>query len=256
MFVTIIIDSQDTDTSIEQLQRIKLEQDVFIEKSFNILSNQIRESLQDRKYKPITILSCLQGYDMVPELLASEAHILLEEKKKLNECQTITEVWACIGKYFTSYSYKILEAIVENLGTNTDKQSLENYEKLYIEHSKKSVQAYSEALARFTEGTTYTKLIVKINVSFEKIASLHLDEFKINLAKALDIADEDHLLRFFVRPGCIEITYHVPLYVECQLKAFPISAEQKRQLRSLKVIWLKCGTFWLYLQVGTYFKCK
>ena len=239
----------DSDPTIEHLQKIQLELNVFIEKSFNNLSNQIRDSLQERGCNPTEILSCLQGYDMIPKLLASEEKIFLEDKEKLPDYRTIRDVWTCIGKYFTSYSYKILEAIIENLGTERDKQSLQEYEKKFSEHSKRSIEVYSEALARFTEGTTFTKLIVKINRSFKKISSQHLDEFKANLAKALDILDEDHLLRFIVKPGCIEITYHVPLYIECQLKAFPISAEQKSQLRSLKVMWLKCGSFWLYLEV-------
>ncbi len=219
-----------------------------MEDSFNILSNQTRDSLEGRGYKPLELLSCLQGYDMFPEILKESDTIFAEEKKNCMTCKTINEMWPYIGNFFTSYSYKILKALIKQLGTETDKKCLQDYEKLFIEHSKKSLENYSGALARFTEGTTYTELIVKINKSYKKISGEHLTEFKINLAKAIDLPN-DHLKRFRIRPGCIEITYHVPLYVEFQLKAFSISSEQQTLLEHLRVIWLKCGCFWYYVQV-------
>ena len=189
---------------------------------------------------------------MFPEFLKSDT-IFAEEKKKCINCETIIDMWPVIGNFFISFSYKILKYLIQKLGTDYDKQCLQEYEKLFIEHSKKSLENYSGALARFTEGTTCTELIFKINQSFKKISAKHLEELKINLAKALDIPN-DHLKRFGIQPGCIEITYHVPLYIEFQLKAFAISAEQQTLLKNLRVIWLKCGCFWYYVQVCSSFK--
>ncbi len=185
---------------------------------------------------------------MFPEILVKSDTIFAEEKKRCMQCKSINDLWDSIGNFFTSYSYEILETLIQEFGTDSDKQSLQDYENLFIEQCKTSLEVYSGALARFTEGTTYTELIVKSHPTFKKISDKHLKELKINLAKAIDVSN-DHLKRFSVRPGCIEITYHVPLYVEFQLKAFSISAKQQTLLDNLRVIWLKCGCFWYYVQV-------
>ncbi|XP_064397038.1 uncharacterized protein LOC135343935 isoform X2 [Halichondria panicea] len=233
-----------SDATVEELDLLK--EDFSMERSFNNLSNQIRKSLVDQGHKPTQLLSCLQGYDMFPKLLVESNTIFAEEKERCMKCESINDLWFYIGNFFTSYSYEILETLIQELGTETDKQRLQDYKKLFFEHSKKSLENFGAALTRFT-GTTYRELIVKINDTFKKISAKHLEELKINLAKAVDIPN-NHLKRFIVQPGCIEITYHVPLYVEFQLKAFSISSEQRTLLENLRVIWLKCGCFWYYVQ--------
>lgn len=221
-----------------------------IEKSFNKLSTQVKDSLENREIKPITVLSCLQGFDMVESILKSESegeNIFAQMKKTCRECQTISDLWTFIGDFFTSYSYEILEAIIENYGSDSDKKSLKEYETKFIEHSKNILKMHSGALARFIKGSTKSKLIVKLNKSFKTISQCHMEQFKNNLAKALKIP-EDYLMSFGIKAGCVQITYHVPLSVE--FNTFPLFAEQLDTLRNLSVIWLKCGIYWYFLQVN------
>ena len=210
-----------------------------IEDSFNILSAQICRSLEHQGIHPIELLSCVQRIDFLPTTLKKEGSLLFsEEKKKWEACTTVSQLWCRFGKYFTFYSYRLLTNVVKVLGTKKDYKNLQSYEEKFLTYSKKAIEEHSSSLELSTDGTT--EIIVKLNEKFSKISLDHINRFKDNLARVLELPDK-HLNLLKIQSGCIELTLHCPFYVE--VTAFPLSAEQEAALTSLGVMKLKCGKY-------------
>ena len=161
-----------------------------------------------------------------------------KEKQECENCKTISDMWCHFGKYFTFFSYRLLKAVTLALGTEEDKSNLQAYEEEFTRYTEKViVEHYGSHLVNIDRTTAIT---VKINKQFEAFSQTHIDKFKEDFAKVLGVPNR-HLHLIDLIPGCVELAYHSPYYVE--LEAFPLSADQEVALLDLGVIWLQCGKY-------------
>ena len=223
-------------TTISSLN-LKLEKWKFIEDQFNVLTDQIGESLQKRGISPNELLSQVQGIDCLPMKL-NEHSPFSKEKQEWENCKTISDVWCRFGKYFTFFSYRLLKAVARALGTEEDKSNLHKYEKEFMRYTEKVIVEHYDPHDISIDGTT--TITVKISEQFETFSKTHIDKFKEDFAKVLGVPNR-HLHLIDLIPGGVELAYHSPFYVE--LEAFPLSVDQEIALLDLGVIWLQCGKY-------------
>ena len=216
---------------------LKLEKWEIIEDQFNELTKQICESLENREISPKKLLSRVQGIDCLPMKL-DEHSPFAKEKQVCENCNTIDDMWCHFGKYFTFFSYRLLKAVAKGLGTEEDKKNLRTYEEEFMRYTEKVIEDHYGAHNVSIDGTT--TITVKINEQFETFSQTHIDNFKVNIAKVLGVPDR-HLHLIDLKPGCVELAYHSPYYVE--LEAFPLSIDQEIALLDLGVIRLQCGKY-------------
>ena len=223
-------------TTISSLN-LKLEKWEYIEDRFNELAEQICESLEKREISPRTLLSRVQGIDCLPMKL-DEHSPFSKEKQECENCNTISDMWCHFGKYFTFFSYRLLKAVARALGTEKDKKKLHTYEEEFMRYTKKVIVEHYDSHDVSIDGTT--TITVKISEQFETFSRTHIDKFKVNIAKVLAVPSH-HLHLVDLKPGCVELAYHSPYYIE--LEAFPLSVDQEIALLDLGVIRLQCGKY-------------
>ena len=161
-----------------------------------------------------------------------------KEKQECENCNTIDEMWCHFGKYFAFFSYRLLKAVARALGTEEDKEKLRTYEEEFMRYTKNVIKERYGPHDVSIDGTT--TITVKINEQFKTFSQAHIDKFKVNIAKVLGVPDR-HLHLIDLIPGCVELAYHSPYYVE--LEAFPLSVDQEIALLDLGVIRLQCGKY-------------
>ena len=216
---------------------LKLEKWEPIEDQFIVLTDQICDSLEKRGIPPKKLLSRVQGIDCLP-MKVDERSPFSKEKQECENCETIYDMWCHFGKYFTFFSYRLVKVVTRTLGTEEDRSNLQSYEEEFTKYTEKViVEHYGSHLVNIDRTTTIT---VKINEQFEAFSRTHIDKFKEDFAKVLGVPDR-HLHLIDLKPGCVELAYHSPYYVE--LEAFPLSADQEIALLDLGVIRLQCGKY-------------
>ena len=212
-----------------------------IELIFGELTISIKESLEKRNVTPKELVSCLHGCFHDDKVLKDgDEKMFIQIKEECEKCNSFTDFWSTISRYFTFYSYKFLKVIANSkYGTVEDMEKFEQYERHFISFSKEVVSRYTSDFELLSSDGV-TQIIVKIKQKFRHINEEHLDEFKKNLAIAIRVLPE-HLHLIDLRPGCTVLTYNTPLIVE--VAAFPLSALQEAALIELGVIWLQCGNY-------------
>ena len=192
------------------------------------------EVLVEKPVQPADLILCLQGYTELPH---TRKNMLLEDVEEVCiNCENIRKVWLKITKFFAFYSYEILEAIIEKFGSDHIKQKLLDYNCHLMDYSKQILAKYELN----TPTTSFkTKVIVKIKDTFSK-KKHRLNIFTAKLEEAIKLI-AGNLNLVAVHPGCLELTYHAPVYVE--MVAFPLSPEQEAMLEDLGIIWLQCGEY-------------
>ena len=215
---------------------LKLEKWEDIEDQFNELTEQICESLEERGISPKKLLSRVQGIDCLPMKL-DESSPFSKEKQECENCNTISDMWCHFGKYFTFFSYRLLKAVARALGTEEDIKNLRTYEEEFMRYTERVIGDHYSPHDVSIDGTT--TITVKINKQFETFSKTHIDKFKVK-AKVLGVPNR-HLHLIDLKPGCVELAYHSPYYVE--LEAFPLSVDQEIALLDLGVIRLQCGKY-------------
>ena len=192
------------------------------------------EVLVEKLVQPTDLILCLQGYTDLPH---TRKNMLLEDvEEECSDCNNVRKVWLKITKFFAFYSYEILEAIIEQFGSDNIKQKLLDYNCHFMDYSKQILAKY-ELTTPATSGKT--NIVVKIEDTFSKMKH-HLNIFTAKLEEAIKVI-AGNLNLVAVHPGCLELTYHAPVYVE--MVAFPLSPEQEAMLEDLGIIWLQCGEY-------------
>ena len=207
---------------------------------FNALSFSICQSLKERNVLKDNLLTCLMGLKvMQPCFQGKKQRIFRKQRRKLEKCQTVDEVWWIISDYFSFFNYKLLKHIANSLGTKEDEEKVATYEQDFHTYAKRLLsECPSQFGSRVSEDST--DLIVKLDSSYDDCTLCYLEELETKLS---DIFQLEHgVMRLCqVLPGCYELTFEVPSFVESD--AFPLSPDQEAALKALGVIRLRCGGY-------------
>ena len=213
---------------------------------FNALSSSICQSLKEQNVLKGRLLTCLMGLKvMQPCFQGKKQRIFRKQRRKLEKCQTVDEVWWIISEYFSFFNYKLLKHLANSLGTKEDEEKVATYEQDFHTYAKRLLsECPSQFGSRVSEDST--DLIVKLDSSYDDCTLCYLEELEKKLS---DIFQLEHgVMRLcHVLPGCYELTFQVPFFVESDV--FPLSTDQETALKDLGVIRLRCGYYTYLLEV-------
>ena len=207
---------------------------------FNALSSSISQSLKKRNVLKDDLLTCLMGLNaMQPCFKGKNQRVFQKKRGMLEKCQTVGEVWWIISDYFSFFNYKLLKHIANSLGTKEDEGKVATYEQDFHTYAKRLLsECPSYFGSRVPEDST--DLIVKLDSSYRRCTLCYLEEFTTKLSDILKV--DYRVMRLCeVRPGCYELTFEIPSFVESDV--FPLSPDQEVALKDLGVIRLQCGDY-------------
>ena len=132
--------------------------------------------------------------------------------------------------------------MVESLGTPTDRENMEMYEKEFNEYAKRRV---FECPPKFGEPKfNHTNIAIKLDDHYENCTLNKLKLLEEDFCKILNITN---LTLCLVARGCLQLTFQLPQFVQKQI--FPLSREQEVELLALDVISVICGDYYLTAEV-------
>ena len=160
--------------------------------------------------------------------------------KELKATGTITGIFMVLNNYFSFFNYRILEYIIEELGTEEDKSRLQTYKVHFNKYAKKKI---FECPLEFGPASDagHADIIVKLDVEYEKFTVADIELFCHKLSEIVNVSYQGILSLRRIDKGCFELTFQVPSFV--QQKIFPLSREQEMALEEEGVIKLECGKY-------------
>ena len=157
----------------------------------------------------------------------------------LTDAKTIKAAMSVVKDYCSFFNYRMLEHIINNLGTEQDKLNLAKYKEDFAEYGERHVFQCPSEVGRMIKD--HTSMIVTLDDSFDNCSINHLQSFISNLRKTLNISSEVELRLCRIESGSIKLTFQLPFYV---MKAiFPLSHEQETHLAVVGVVLLSCGDY-------------
>ena len=87
--------------------------------------------------------------------------------KELRSAESIEDVLFFIRDYFSFFNYRVIEHIVDGLGTDQDRVELQNYERDFDEYSKRRVYECPPEYGPKSDAE-HVDLIVKVDTVFEE----------------------------------------------------------------------------------------
>ena len=160
--------------------------------------------------------------------------------EELKAAGTITGIFMVLNNYFSFFNYRILEYIIEELGTEEDKSRLQTYKVHFNEYAKRKIFECPSEFGPASDAG-HADIIVKLDLEYEKFTVADIELFCHKLSEIVNVSSQGILSLRRIDKGCFELTFQVPSFV--QQKIFPLSREQEIALEEEGVIKLKCGKY-------------
>ena len=211
-----------------------------MEDKFQELFKATRTSLVERR---ITVGDLLKHLDCLgsikPLYKGSELPVFGRQLPRLRETETMDNAMSVISSYCSFFNYRIVEYIIENLGTEQDKINLKQYKEEFSVYAQRHVFECPAEVGQMDE-EAHTNVFVTLDATYDSYTVSHLYAFVSNLQRVLKIpAMSLRLCRF--GPGSLKLICQLPLSV--QQITFPLSIDQEAALASFGVILLSCGNY-------------
>ena len=207
---------------------------------FQELFTSTTDSLVRRNVSAKTLarhLECL-GH-LKPTFDDSREPVFRHQLSELKKSESVDDAMSVVNKYCSFFNYRMVELIIQKLGTEQDKEKLVKYKEDFAKYGERHVfECPSKVGEIYEEGQA--NMFVTLDDSFDKCNVNHLSAFVSNLQKILNISDITlRLCR--IGPGSLKLIFQIPLSV--QQAIFPLSSEQEAELSSLGVVQLSCGDY-------------
>lgn len=190
-----------------------------------------------RKISPQDISShveCLGS--LTPVVQGSGPSALQEQIQTLQQAQTTDDAMSVISRYCSFFNFRILEHIIEELGSAEDAANLSKYKGEFSEYAKRHVFQCPSEVGTVTSGDA--KMFVTLDETFNKcsLGALHL--FCSNLREILNLSPGSGLKLCQIEPGSLKLTFQLPYSLLPDI--FPLTEEQESALAKLGVtkLWL------------------
>ncbi len=171
-----------------------------------------------------------------------------DKRKELEAASNIHSVWCIIRDYVSYFSYDLIKYLTDHLGSDEDKDNFVAYVKEFKEYAKRRIQFPTRfgSGSGSGSGNDSTEMVVKLDSTYDKCEIEHLRKFQKNLSKALEVDVKVLLLRE-INKGCVQLVFEVPSFIPPDI--FPLTPNQKAELKDLGVIQLDCGDYHFGAQV-------
>ena len=215
-----------------------------MDEAFSKLVLQLQQSLETRiVLKKLT--SCLMDVSCYQKVFKGPNQCLFRDKREeLRAASDFYDVWDIIRDYVSYFSYGLIKYLTDNLGSKEDQDNLIVYVKEFEEYAKRRIQYPTKIGSGYRDDSS--KMIVKLDSTYDKCELLYLKQFEENLAKILKVEANALLLRG-INEGCVQLVFEVPSFIPPNI--FPLTLNQEAELKDLGVIQLDCGDHHFRLQV-------
>ena len=142
--------------------------------------------------------------------------------------------------YFSFYNYHVIEHIIKELGTETNKVALQRYKEHFHQYAKRRI---FECLPEFgpVSDADHADVFVKVDLQYENYTVAEIEIFRHKLSEILRVSSQGILRLCRVEKGCFQFTFQVPTFVQQEI--FPLSREQEKILKAKGVMKLTSGEY-------------
>ena len=203
------------------------------------LHSRVYESLCERNVsvdRLVAHLLSLRAFD--PVYKDSQKPALQPFIKELQSAKSIGDVLYIVRDFTSFFNYRVIEHIVEGLGTDQDRAELQNYKREFDEYSKRRVYECPPDYGSKSNDED-VDLVVKVDSVYEDFTVKELKKFQYRLGRILHVSSQSVLRLCQVEEGCVQLIFQVPSFVQQEI--FPLSSEQEMALAAQGVIRLTCG---------------
>ena len=209
--------------------------------SFQKLFSSTRKSLTEENISVSELVYHLQCLGSIkPTYTDTGLPPLRHQLPGLANAKTIDAVMSVVKDYCSFFNYHMIEHIIDEFGTQQDKTNLAKYKEDFKSYADNCVIKCSmEVGEMISEGQA--KMYVTLDDSFENCTLSHLNVFKSNLRKILNISSDIELYLFYINLGSIKLTFQISILI--QKAIFPLSSKQEEDLNGLGVVQLSSGKY-------------
>ena len=215
---------------------------------FQDLFSSTTQSLKERSISPqdlYTHLVCLGS--VKPTYDDPKQPVLRHYFPHLKRAERIEEAMGIIGDYCSFFNFRIMELIIDKLGTTKDKANLSSYKKEFSEYAGRHVFECPSELGAMTDDNA--ELFVTLDETYDDCTVSVLQLFVRKLAEILKLSSCAGLKLCRIDFGSLKLTFQIPIFVQEDI--FPLSADQSRALSGLGVVHLSCGDYQFTKEVCT-----
>ena len=147
------------------------------------LHSRVYESLREQNVpvgRLVAHLLSLRAFD--PVYNDSQKPALQSFIKELRSAESIEDVLFIIRDYFSFFNYRVIEHIVEGLGTDRDRAELQNYERDFDEYSNQKVYECPPEYGS-KSNADHADLVVKVDSVFDEFTVKELKKFQYRLGQ-------------------------------------------------------------------------
>ena len=231
----------------EKLQTRLYSESVDIAGKFGVMFNAFFQSLKEREIPIEEIVANLKAFGAFTPVYKGENQPLLREE--LNSLDltkaSIHGVRLIVLDYCSFFNYRLLIFLVGALGTAKDKQQLVQYKAEFNEYAKRRVFECPSELEKPNDKFN-TNITIKLDDHYEGCTLNQLKLLEADFCKILNITN---LKLCHVAPGCLQLTFQLPQFVQEQI--FPLSKQQEEKLVALHIVSVICGDYCLTVQPMT-----
>ena len=155
---------------------------------------------------------------------------------ELIKSKTIEEAMSVIGNYCSFFNYRMIEHIINNLGTEQDQNNLSEYTNDFNEYAKQLVIECPSEVGETSEGLA--NVYVTLDKTYDSYTLNSLELFVDELRKILNISSGAVFKLCYIARGSLKLTFQLPYSVLGDL--FPLNENQRAALSGLSVrrIWM------------------
>ena len=157
----------------------------------------------------------------------------------LRKIKSVDDAMSVINNYCSFFNYRMLEHIINKLGTDTDKLNLSKYKEDFAKYGEHHIFECPSEVGIVNE-KGHTSIFVTLDETFDNCNVNHLCAFIRKLQEVLNIPDISLQLKH-IAPGSVLLTFQMPTYL--QKDVFPLSCTQETDLAALGVVKLSCGYY-------------
>ena len=194
-------------------------------------------SLKQRKTTVTEILCNLVGLGPLPPAYKGlDLPEFSQQFPKLMQSKTIDEAMVVIGTYCSFFNFRMIEHIVNKLGTRRDRKNLEKYREEFDKYAERHVCECPAEVGTVSDGLA--NMFVTLDKTFDSCTVSGLELFVENLRKILKISTGAVFKLTHIAPGSLKLTFQLPYSLLQDI--FPLSSEQEAALNGMGVVnlWL------------------
>ena len=218
---------------------------------FQELFSSTTKSLDGRHISPqalYTHLVCLGSLKPTLSYDDPKQPVLKHYFPQLRTAERIEEAMGIVGDYCSFFNFRIMEMIIDKLGTQEDKANLTKYKQKFSDYARRHVYECPSELGAMSDGNA--ELFMTLDETYDNYTISSLQLFVRKLAEILKLSSDAALKLCKIELGSLKLTFQIPDFVKEEV--FPLSVDQKRALSGLGVVHLSCGDYHLTNEVATY----